>query len=106
MVETHECSWCKKTIPKLTNFCGENCQRQYNKFSKDAKGIANWDFIEKHRPGAKTKYYLAFTASACIVFSLNILTTVKVINFGVGVLLMLVILVITVLYIHSVIRIK
>jgi hypothetical protein len=106
MIETHECSWCKKTIPKRTNFCGENCRREYNKFSTEAKGIINWDFIEKHRPGAKTKYYLAYTAAVCTVIPLNLLLTVKVINIWVFVLLVLVIVVINGIYAHSVTRIK
>lgn len=106
MIETHDCLWCQKTIPRVTRFCCEKCQREYNKRSTTAVGMANWDYVEKHRPGARLKYILASTVVVCSVLTLNFLTTIKVINMGVFVTLAIVIMVVYVVYVTRITRVR
>lgn len=73
MVETHECSWCKKNILKKQLFCSNECLLAYNKQNKTKTDGINWTYIEEQRPGTKTKTRIALwvliVGTGCLNFS-------------------------------------
>jgi predicted nucleic acid-binding Zn ribbon protein len=78
MVETHDCLWCQKTIPKNILFCSENCVTQYNKQYKTEKEMTNWEYVNTKFPGAHERYKIACVVLFFVEIVIVYLKTIRV----------------------------